>query len=76
MTNTEVFKNLPNHYVPGTAEDFIDEKGNYRIGMTFIIHGYHYKMYEKYYVKPNFSIKNIEPWLSDGRIYVKKEGAK
>lgn len=61
---------------PGTrqaiAEDFING-GVVQVGKWLLLQSYFSGYYEAYRITgPSFSIDKIQPWLKDGRVYVKE----
>lgn len=63
-------------YYPAAPEDFrratIFDFKRKIIGMPYLIHSFHYDIFECHRVNNNFKIDNIIEWLNQGRIYVKK----
>ena len=66
-----IYPILPPGLRVAKREDFF-VNGNILIGLSFIIHSFHDNEYEAHIVKPGFEIEKIDPWLQEGRIYVKQ----
>jgi len=76
---------LDNNYRKAIKADFFTEDGKPCVGQELFIHGYHSNLYERYVIGGKkeknvwdvsddiFTIDKIEPWLSDGRVFVHKE---
>jgi len=67
----EYYTELPAGWRLATLGDF-HRNGLVRIGMEFIIHGYHMHRYELCVVKEGLKASYLKPFIDDGRVYVKE----
>lgn len=66
----EYFDELPAGWSQASLEDF-HKNGRIRIGMEFIIHGYHMHRYELNIVKEGLKASFLKQFVDEGRVYVK-----
>jgi hypothetical protein len=67
------YDSLPSNTRKATKDDFFKGEDPI-IGLYYLIHSYHYPMFQIFRVNFNFVYEeNVEPWMADGRVYVRKD---
>lgn len=73
-TGIRYFENLPEGYAVASLEDF-HVRGRKKVGMEFLLLGFHWPVYFKKTVSENLTAAKILPWIHAGHIFIKKQSS-
>ena len=68
----ESYDKLPVDFREATLDDF-HVMGKKKIGMLFLVLGYHSRKYESYRVHPGMRAEGLLPFIDDHRVFIPKQ---